>query len=141
VIFGQNRRELRKMYANAWKKHCAQLPLSPLEAQIAAVVEWHPEYHDAVVDDDLDRDYAPDGGQTNPFLHLGLHLGIREQVATNRPAGITNVHKVLVQVAGDAHAAEHRMIDVLAETLWEAQSINAAPDEKKYVERLKALTR
>ncbi len=70
-------------------------PLSPLEAQIAAVVEWHPEYHEAITGDDLDRDYTPDGGQTNPFLHMGLHLGIREQVATDRPAGIAAIYSAL----------------------------------------------
>ncbi|MBT8092540.1 MAG: DUF1841 family protein [Gammaproteobacteria bacterium] len=140
-MFGQNRLELRKMYADAWRKHREQLPLSPLEAQIAAVVEWHPEYHDSVTDDDLDRDYVPEAGETNPFLHMGLHLGIREQVATNRPPGIAAVHDSLLRAMGDAHAAEHRMIDALAETLWEAQSGNSAPDEEKYLRRLQALTR
>ncbi len=129
------------MYADAWKKQCDKTPLSPLEAQIAAVVEWHPEYHDAVTGDALDKDYTPDGGQTNPFLHMGLHLGIREQIATDRPPGISGVFSALTTRIGDAHDAEHRMIDCLAETLWEAQSQNSAPDEQKYLERLQRLTR
>jgi len=91
MIFGQDRNELRKMYADAWKKLCDKTPLTPLEAQIAAVVEWHPEYHADITSDALDKDYSPEGGQTNPFLHMGLHLGIREQVATNRPPGISDV--------------------------------------------------
>ncbi len=139
MIFGQDRNELRRMYRDAWQKHCDGLPLSPLEAQIAAVIEWHPEYHDEVASDDLDRDYLPDGGKTNPFLHMGLHLGIREQVATNRPAGIAGIHATLLARHGDAHAAEHAMIEALAETLWEAQGSNAAPDEQKYLRRLEAL--
>ena len=85
MIFGQDRNELRKMYADAWKKLGDKKPLTPLESQIAAVVEWHPEYHDDVTSDELNKDYSPDAGKTNPFLHMGLHLGIREQVATNRP--------------------------------------------------------
>ena len=141
MIFGQDRNELRKMYADAWQKHAAKLPLTPLEAQIADVVAWHPEYHADVTSDDLDKDYSPDGGQTNPFLHMGLHLGIREQVSTNRPAGISSVFATLTGKTGDAHVAEHQMIDCLAETLWEAQSQNTAPDEKKYLERLHKLTR
>ena len=139
MIFGQDRNELRRMYADAWQKHCDKLPLSPLEAQIADVVEIHPEYHGDVTSDDLNRDYTPDGGQTNPFLHMGLHLGIREQVATNRPAGIAAIHKALVTNRGDVHAAEHEMIECLAETLWEAQSGNKPPDEAGYLERLKQL--
>lgn len=141
MIFGQDRDELRKMYADAWKKQCDKTPLTPLDAQIAAVVEWHPEYHDDVTSDELNKDYSPDGGQTNPFLHMGLHLGIREQVATNRPPGISGVFTLLADKLGDAHDAEHQMIDCLAETLWEAQSQNTAPDEQKYLERLHRLTR
>jgi hypothetical protein len=141
MIFGQDRNELRKMYADAWQRHCEKLPLTPLDAQIAAVIEWHPEYHDDVTSDELDRDYTPDGGKTNPFLHMGLHLGIREQLATNRPAGIDSIFSKLASNLGDAHAAEHQMIDCLAETLWEAQSQNTAPDEQKYLQRLHQLVR
>jgi hypothetical protein len=141
MIFGQDRNEIRKMYADAWEKHCENTPLTPLDSQIAAVIEMHPEYHDEVTSDDLDKDYTPDGGKTNPFLHMGLHLGIREQVSTNRPPGIGSVLASLTAHYGDAHTAEHRMIDCLAETLWEAQSQNKAPDEQKYLERLHSLTR
>lgn len=141
MIFGNDRQELRKMYADAWHKRCNEQPLSPLEAQIVDVVESHPEYHDAVSGDELDKDYTPDGGQTNPFLHMGLHLGIREQISTNRPAGIAKVYKLLATKFGDIHTAEHQMIDCLAETLWEAQSQNRAPDEDKYLQSLQRLTR
>ncbi len=141
MIFGEDRAHLRKMYAEAWRKQCERLPMSPLESQIAAVIELHPEYHAAITGENLDRDYTPDGGQTNPFLHMGLHLGIREQVATNRPAGIAKIHESLSAKLGDAHAAEHQMIDCLAEALWEAQNQNRAPDERKYLDRLQRLTR
>ena len=139
MIFGQDRDELRKMYADAWQKHVDAMPLSPLEAQIADVVAQHPEYHDAVTDQDLDKDYTPDAGRTNPFLHMGLHLGIREQVATDRPPGVAALYATLAAKMGDRHAAEHQMIECLAETLWEAQSQNRTPDEERYLERLRRL--
>ena len=139
MIFGQDRHELRKTYADAWQKHLDGMPLSPLEAQIADVVAQHPEYHDAVTNADLDKDYTPDAGRTNPFLHMGLHLGIREQVATDRPPGTTALYEALAAKMGDCHAAEHRMIECLAETLWEAQSENRALDEERYLERLRHL--
>jgi hypothetical protein len=139
VIFDQDRNELRRMYADAWRKRVESLPMSPLETQIAAVIEQHPEYEQAITDDDLDRDYTPEGGRTNPFLHMGLHLGIREQVGTDRPAGIAKLYRDLVSRMGDSHAAEHQMIECLAETLWEAQSQNVAPDEARYLERLRRL--
>ena len=139
MIFGQDRQELRKMYADAWQKHLAGEPMSPLEIQIAAVIAEHPEYLDAVTAADLDAEYTPEGGQTNPFLHMGLHLGLREQVATDRPAGIARIHAKLAARDGDPHKAEHRMIECLAETLWEAQSANRPPDEALYLERLRRL--
>lgn len=139
MIFGQDRTELRQAYIDAWRKRCDGRPLSPLEAQIAEVIAWHPEYHDHMTDDSLTQDYAPEGGKTNPFLHMGLHLGIREQVSTNRPAGIAAIHRSIVSRIGDAHVAEHQMIECLAETLWEAQSASHPPDEAKYLERLRRL--
>ena len=141
MIFGQDRQELRQMYVDAWHKSVSSEPMSPLEAQIASVVQEHPEYQALLEQTSLDSDFKPEGGQTNPFLHMGLHLAIREQVSTNRPAGIASVHHALSQKSGDPHSAEHQMIDCLAETLWEAQSANAAPDEQKYLERLQSLNR
>ncbi len=139
MIFGQNRDELRRMYADAWNKRREGQPLSPLESQIADVIEQHPEYHKALADDALDRDFSPEQGETNPFLHMGLHLGIREQVATDRPAGIRSIHGTLAARTGDVHTAEHAMIECLAETLWQAQRDNAPPDEQQYLERLRRL--
>ena len=139
MIFGQDRHELRQMYGNAWRKHQAGEPLSPLEAQIVAVIDDHPEYRAAVLDPDLERAYTPEEGGTNPFLHLGLHLALRDQVATDRPPGVREVFAKLAARAGSRLDAEHRAIDCLAETLWEAQRANALPDEQAYLEKLRRL--
>ncbi len=140
MIFGQDRDELRKMYRDAWRKSRAGEILSPLEAQIAAVVDEHPEYQDIVASSAMDADYSADDGQTNPFLHMGLHLAIRDQVSMDRPAGVAAVYRLLTHRLGDGHAAEHRMLETLAEALWEAQRANRPPDERAYLERLQNLT-
>ncbi len=140
MIFGEDRSELRQMYADAWRKFCADEVLTPLEAQIAAVVDEHPEYQRIVTEGNIETPFTAEGGQTNPFLHMGLHLALREQVSTDRPAGIAAIHRHLSQRQGDPHAAEHRMLEALAETLWEAQGENRAPDEAKYVARLRQLS-
>jgi len=136
MIFGQDRQELRQMYVDAWRKSVAGEVVSPLEAQIAQVVSDHPEYQEMLTPEALEESFTPEGGKTNPFLHMGLHLAIRDQVATNRPQGIAAVFKDLAAKTGDPHVAEHKMLDCLAQTLWEAQGTNAAPDEQKYIERL-----
>ena len=129
------------MYAQAWRKYTARQPLEPLEAQVAAIIAEHPEYVPLLESDAeaLKADYTPDGGRENPFLHMGLHLAIREQVATDRPPGIAQIHQSLSSRLGDPHAAEHAMLEPLAETLWESQRSGRAPDEQRYLERLRAL--
>tara|TARA_B100001750_G_C15506442_1_gene600689 strand:+ start:2150 stop:2569 length:420 start_codon:yes stop_codon:yes gene_type:complete len=133
MIFGQDRAELRQMYVDAWKKSSMNIALSSLEAQIAKVIEDHPEYHDMLTADTIDKDFVPEGGQTNPFLHMGLHLAIRDQISTNRPSGIAVAFKKLLTRTGDAHKAEHLALECLAETLWEAQRNKTAPDEASYL--------
>ena len=140
MIFGQDRRELREMYTQAWRKARAGHVLSALESQIAAVVEDHPEYQGVVEKGDRGEGYTPEGGQTNPWLHMGLHLAIREQLATNRPPGVRQAFAAVAARARDRLDAEHRAMDCLAETLWEAQRLNAMPDEQAYLERLRRLT-
>jgi hypothetical protein len=139
VIFGTDRNELRQMYVDAWRKSCAGEILSPLESQIAQVIQDHPEYQTAMTTESLDETYLPEGGKTNPFLHMGLHLALREQLATNRPAGIADVFDQLQARSGDRHAAEHQALDCLAEALWTAQNNNTAPDEQDYLDSLKRL--
>jgi hypothetical protein len=140
MLFGNDRRQLRQMYFDAWGKYRRGEPITPLEAQIVEVVALHPEYHALFDQPDryLDRDYLPEFGETNPFLHLGLHLGIREQVSINRPAGIAAVHGDL-KSRMDPHDAEHAMIEALAESLWEAQRAGLPPDEAAYLGRLQRL--
>ena len=138
---GQSREQMRRMYLESWRKFSEQQPLEPLEAQLAAVIAEHPEYLKWIEAGEaaLAAEFTPESGRQNPFLHMGLHLAIREQVATNRPPGIADIHRTLSARMGDAHAAEHAMLERLAETLWEAQRSGRAPDEHAYLERLRAL--
>jgi hypothetical protein len=141
VFSGQNREQMRRMYLDAWRKFTARAPLEPLEAQLAAVIAEHPEYVTWLESGEkaLSAEFTPEGGRQNPFLHMGLHLAIREQVATDRPAGIAEVHQKLSARLGDPHAAEHTMLEALAEALWDAQRTGRPPDEQTYLERLRTL--
>ena len=132
---------MRRRYLEAWRKFSAREALGPLDAQLAAVIAEHPEYVAWLEsgDEAVSAEFTPEGGRQNPFLHMGLHLAIREQVATDRPAGIAAVHARLALRRGDAHAAEHAMIEPLAETLWEAQRSGKAADENLYLDRLRLL--
>ena len=140
MLFSQDRNQLRQYYCDVWRKHRAGEVLEPLEAQIRDVILLHPEYHALLEDVDraLDRDYLPESGETNPFLHMALHLAIYEQLATDRPAGI---RALVLQARGrwpDMHALEHRMLECLAETLWQSQRDGKPPDEAAYLRCLHA---
>lgn len=138
---GQSRDQLRRMYLDAWRKFNAKQPLEPLEKQLAAVIAEHPEYIRwfEAGDAALAAEFTPESGRQNPYLHMGFHLALREQVATDRPSGIADIHRRLAAKLGDAHAAEHTMLEPLAEALWEAQRANRMPDEQAYLEKLRAL--
>jgi hypothetical protein len=132
---------MRRMYLEAWRKFSARAPLEPLEAQLAAVIAEHPEYVAWLEagEQALGAEFTPEGGRENPFLHMGLHLAIREQVSTNRPPGIADIYQKLSARLGGTHAAEHAMLEPLAETLWDAQRQGRVPDEQSYLERLRKL--
>ncbi|MCC8998647.1 MAG: DUF1841 family protein [Candidatus Contendobacter sp.] len=142
-MFGNDRNSLRRYYCTVWDKASASQPLEPLERIIAAVIRAHPEYQPALIDAEtaLEREYAPELGETNPFLHMGMHIAIQEQLGGDRPPGILDVYQQLCRRVGDSHAAEHRMMECLGETLWEAQRNGMEPDERVYLERLRRLAR
>lgn len=140
-MFSNDRDAMRRQYLEAWRKYRSGETVTPLESMIGEVVAEHPEYHHLLEDSEatLGSDWTPEDGATNPFLHMGLHLALREQVATDRPAGVQAVHAALTRRLGDHLEAEHRMMEPLAEALWNAQRSGGMPDEQAYVEALQRL--
>ena len=78
------------------------------------------------------RDYSPQSGRTNPFLHLALHLSIHEQVAIDQPSGIRAAMHALTVKTGSVHDASHVLAECLAETIWQAQRDGKPLDEAAY---------
>ncbi len=140
MLFGNSRESLRRGWLEAFKKSQAGTLLTALETQLADLIREHPEYHAWLEhgDDALQAEFSPESGRTNPFLHLSMHLALREQVSTNRPQGIARIHAALAG-RSDAHDAEHRMMDALGKALWEAQRAGRMPDERGYLEDLERL--
>ena len=135
----QSRDEARQIYLGVWRKLQQQRVLEPMEALIAEVIQIHPEYHALLEDDDINQqEFTPEQGQTNPFLHMGMHIALREQAGTDRPPGIKSVHQKLVSKKGQ-HEAEHAMMECLGQALWSAQRNNQPPDESTYLDCLKKL--
>lgn len=140
-MFTSDRDTMRRQFREAWQKFRDGTPTTPLESMIGRVVADHPEYQPLLDDPDAvpESDRHADADAANPFLHMGLHLALREQVSTDRPPGVRAVHAALTRALGDPLQAEHRMMEPLAATLWEAQRSGNAPDETRYLEALRRL--
>lgn len=141
MFYSNDRNELRRYYVESWRKAQQGLPLEPLEQLIAEVVAEHPEYHSLLETTDraLGREFLPEQGEGNPFMHMGMHIAIREQVASNRPQGITAMHRRFSKALGSVMEAEHLMMEALAESLWQAQQQGVAPDQAAYMAQLKLM--
>jgi hypothetical protein len=141
MLFGKDRTQLRKIYFQSWARHKQKQPMEPMETIIANLISQHPEYHIFFDDPEKnqDKDFTPEMGQTNPFLHLGMHIAIQEQLTTQRPNGINNLYLSLCNKMGDSHKAEHKIMDCLGGMLWQAQKENITPDENTYLECIKKL--
>jgi len=141
MFFGQDRNQLRRVFFTAWQKFKAQQTMEPLEQVIANVIAMHPEYHRYFENEasSLEQEFLPEAGQTNPFLHIGMHISIHEQLSINQPAGISAVYKTLLSKHQDPHTVEHLIMDCLAEMIWDAQRNNVMPDQNKYLECLRKL--
>jgi hypothetical protein len=140
-MFGQDRDSLRQFYLTCWEKMNRSETLTPLEQIIAEVIQWHPEYHQWLSDPQsvLDRDFNVEQGESNPFLHMGMHIAIREQLGAQRPDGIVALYQQLCVKAVDHHDAEHQMMECMGMIMWEAQRSGVAPDEQNYLQCLKKL--
>lgn len=135
MFYGNNVQDSRRLFYSSWEKHRSKLLLSDLEKQIVEVIIRHPEYH-ALLESSTslaEHSYFPELGQTNPFLHMGLHLALRDQIATNRPAGISSIYQQLLSKHADRDAVEHLLMESLAECLWQAQRDRQPPDEQLYL--------
>lgn len=143
MLFSQDRNELRRFYLQAWHKARTGLPMAPMEQMVAEVVAEHPEYQPLLESGEqiLGREYQPEEGETNPFLHMALHIALREQASTDRPIGVNSIHSALSRHFGDRTEAEHCMMDCLAEALWNAQRYNTLPDEAAYIACLESVAR
>ena len=135
-MFGNDRQGYRQFFIDCRQKQRSGAALEPLERLIVQILNQHPEYQSLLDrgDQALEQDFLPEMGQTNPFLHLGLHISLAEQLNTDRPPGIRSLYQQMRQkLGGDAHATEHLLMDCLSKTLYQAQAQGRPPDEASYL--------
>lgn len=142
-MFDPDREQVRRFYFDTWRKYRNREPLQGSETLAIEVILLHPEYH-AILDEPerhAARDYLPELGETNPFLHLSLHLAILEQLSIDQPAGIRSRYQTLLGRGLAVHDAHHVLAECLAEMIWQAQRNHAPPDPALYLGCLDARLR
>ncbi|WP_269531041.1 DUF1841 family protein [Chitinimonas sp. BJYL2] len=134
-MFNPSRDQARRFLFDAWAKHRQTAPVTDLEKIAIGVLLRHPEYQPIVDQPDryLDKDYLPEFGETNPFLHMNMHLAIEEQLSIDQPRGVKALYAQLCQKTGDEHVAQHEVMDCLAEMIWQAQRTGTGPDGALYL--------
>jgi hypothetical protein len=138
MFAADNRESLRAVFFRAWRRHQHHQSLEGVERLVVDVALRHPEYH-SVLDNPSaygDRDYPPETGQTNPFLHMAMHISIEEQLALDQPAGVRAHYQRLLQRLPDEHAVQHQMMECLGEMLWQAARSASPPQESVYLDCL-----
>ncbi|MBI1394782.1 MAG: DUF1841 family protein [Betaproteobacteria bacterium] len=141
-MFTPSRDEVRRFFFDTWTKYVSGRPLEGLEQVAISILLDHPEYRPMLEDPArfADRDWTPETGESNPFLHLSLHLAIEEQLSIDQPPGIrAELDRMLAQGLS-AHDARHAILECLGEMLWEAQRLGTAPDGERYLACIRGRT-
>ena len=141
-MFVKDRDSSRRTFIDVWRKHNEKTVMDPLELLILDVILEHPEYHRYLENEDKAINYEPNrqAGESNPFLHMGMHIALREQVQNNRPPGVRDIYLQLIDKKFTSqHELEHLMMECFGRMMWEAQLNNCAPDFIKYLDCIKML--
>ena len=115
--------------------------MDALETLAAQWIVEHPEFFDDLADVQaaLTRMYEVEDGQTNPFLHLSMHLSISEQCSIDQPRGVRQALELLAARRASLHEAHHMAMECLGRMVWESQRSGRPPDGAGYVDQLQRL--
>jgi hypothetical protein len=134
-MFNPSREQVRETFFATWRRYRAGEPLTGIEPLALDVALLHPEYHELLSSPERyrDKDYTD---ESNPFLHMSLHVALEEQLSIDQPPGIARLFNELLSRRNERHEALHEAIECLAETVWRAQRDAAPPDARAYLECL-----
>ena len=135
-MFTPSQADVRRFFCSVYAKAQSSQPLEALETIASQWLAEHPEYHADFADADaaLAKMYDVEGGRTNPFLHLSMHLSISEQCSIDQPRGIRQAVELLTARRDSLHAAHHEAMDCLGKMVWESQRSGRPPDGATYID-------
>lgn len=139
MLYQPSQADVRRFFCSVYAKADAGIALEAIEIIASQWMDEHPEYHADFSDVDaaLLKLEQPDDGktsETNPFLHLSMHLTISEQCSIDQPRGIRQAVELLTARLDSLHDAHHAAMECLGQMIWESQRAGRPPDGQSYVE-------
>lgn len=138
-MFQPSQHDVRRFFCETHQKQQASAPLSPMEALAGGWIGEHAEYHADLADVEaaLVASYPVEGGRSNPFLHLAMHLSISEQCSIDQPTGIRQAVELLAARRQSLHLAHHEVMECLGEMMWTSQRSGQPPDGHAYLDAIR----
>jgi hypothetical protein len=138
-MFNPSQADVRRFFCDVYRKQRSGEPLQAIEVLTAGWLDEHPEFHAELADVEaaLKKMSEPDAGQTNPFLHLSMHLSISEQCSIDQPAGVRQAVELLTARLDSLHEAHHQTMECLGQMIWESQRSGRPPDGQAYLDALR----
>ncbi len=127
--------DVRRFFCAVFAKARSARPLEAIETLASGWIDAHPEYHADLADADAAvlRMFDAAEGETNPFLHLSMHLSISEQCSIDQPRGIRQAVDLLTRRGNSLHDAHHAVMECLGQMVWESQRSGRPPDGDAYI--------
>ena len=135
MLLQPSQADVRRFFCATYAKLRAGQPMQPIESIAAGWITEHPHYHATLADVDmaLQTMFDAAAGNTNPFLHLSMHLSISEQSAIDQPRGIRQAIELLTHRHNSLHDAHHGAMECLGKMVWESQRSGRPPDGEAYI--------
>ncbi len=135
-MFNPSQEDVRRFFCQVYAKQQSDQLSDALETLAGLWVDEHPEFHSDLADCDaaLKRHYGGEAGQSNPFLHLSMHVSISEQCSIDQPRGIRQAVELLAAKRNSLHDAHHEVMECLGTMLWESQRSGQPPDGQAYID-------
>ncbi|TFZ01093.1 DUF1841 family protein [Ramlibacter rhizophilus] len=135
-MFNPSQEDVRRFFCGVHAKSRAGQPLDALETLASQWLGEHAEYDPHLADAEaaVARVYDGGDGQSNPFLHLAMHLSISEQCSIDQPRGIRQAVELLAARRNSLHDAHHEAMECLGQMLWESQRSGRPPDGQAYLD-------
>lgn len=129
----------RELLAHTWAKLERGETLARDEEVLGAVLRDHAEY----------ARFWPDPGaavaarfgtqDTNPFLHVHLHLVVEGQLAAHDPPEVAELFTRRTAIGDSRHEICHQVMNALAAAIWDMMQARGPFDVAAYRRRLRKL--